>query len=122
AGLDQGGGEDGERAALLEVAGGAEEPLRRVEGPGVDAAGHDPPGAGRGQVVGPGQPGDAVEDDADVPPVLDHALGALDGQLGHLDVLLGRPVEGRGDDLALGVAEDRKSTRLNSSHVKSSYA
>src|SRR5690606_6691411 len=105
AGLDQGGGEDGERAALLEVAGGAEEPLRRVEGPGVDAAGHDPPGAGRGQVVGPGQPGDAVEDDADVPPVLDHALGALDGQLGHLDVLLGRPVEGRGDDLALGVAE-----------------
>ena len=38
AGLDEGGGEDGEAAALLDVAGGAEELLGRVERAGVDAA------------------------------------------------------------------------------------
>ena len=32
---------------------------------------------------------------------LDQPLGPLDGQLGHDRVVLGRPVEGRGDDLAL---------------------
>ena len=40
-GLDQRGGEDRERAALLDVAGRAEELLRRVQRAGVDAAGHD---------------------------------------------------------------------------------
>ena len=34
-------------------------------------------------------------------PVLDEALGPLDGQLGDLRVLVGRTVERRGDDLAL---------------------
>ena len=59
------------------------------------------PGRRCGQVVGPGQTGDAVEDDHDVPAHLDQALGPLDGQLGHLRVLVGRTVEGRCDDLAL---------------------
>ena len=68
---------------------------------GVDAAGHDAPGGRRGQVVGPGQAGDAVEDDHDVLAHLDHALGPLDGQLGHVGVLVARAVEGGGDDLAL---------------------
>ena len=104
AGLDQGGGEDRERAALLDVAGGAEELLGRVERAGVDAAGHDPAGGGGGQVVGPGQAGDAVEDDHDVLAVLDQALGPLDGELGHLGVLLGGPVERGGHDLALASA------------------
>ena len=34
-------------------------------------------------------------------PVLDHALGPLDRELGHHRVLVGRAVEGRRDDLAL---------------------
>src|SRR5690606_22285546 len=53
--LHEGGGEDREAAALLEVAGGAEELLGRVEGAGVDAAGHHPAPGGGGQVVGPSQ-------------------------------------------------------------------
>ena len=57
AGLDQRGGEDRQRAALLDVAGGAEELLRRVQRAGVDAAGHDAAGGRRGQVVGPGRGG-----------------------------------------------------------------
>src|SRR5689334_23442462 len=61
---------------------------------------------------------------------LDESLRALDGELGHGGVVLGRPVERRGDDLALDgplhvrdlFRTDRKSTRLNSSHSSISYA
>src|SRR5699024_11696399 len=45
------------------------------------------------------------------------AHGGVDG-IGEVD---GRGAGGQGDDLALG-GEDRKSTRLNSSHVSISYA
>jgi hypothetical protein len=100
-GLHQGRGQDGQRAALFDVAGRPEELLRRVQGTGVDTTGHDPAGGRLGQVVGPGQPGDAVEDDDDVAAGLDQALGPLDGQLGHGGVLVGRTVEGGGDHLAL---------------------
>ena len=72
--------------------------------PGVDAAGHDPAGRGLRQVVGAGEPRDAVEQDHDVLAQLDEPLGALDRELGDLGVLLARPVERRGDDLALHAA------------------
>ena len=100
-GLDERGGQDGERATLFDVAGRTEELLRRVQGAGVDTTGHDPAGGRLGQVVGTGQAGDAVEDDDDVPAQLDQPLGPLDGQLGDGGVLVGRTVEGGGDDLAL---------------------
>ncbi len=41
AGVDQGGGDDRQRAAFFDVAGRAEEPLRPLQGVGVDAAGED---------------------------------------------------------------------------------
>ena len=53
------------------------------------------PEAGTIGVVGAGQAGDRVEQDHDVPLVLDQALGLLDHHLGHLDVARGRLVEGR---------------------------
>jgi hypothetical protein len=46
AGVDQRRGEDRERAALLDVAGRAEELLRRVQRVGVDTAGEDLAAAG----------------------------------------------------------------------------
>src|SRR5215475_3501489 len=101
AGLDQGGGQDRDRAAMLDVARRAEEPLRRVEGGRVHTAGHDPPAGRRGQVVGAAEPGDRVEQDDHVVAHLGQALGSFDGQLRHRGVVLGRPVEGRVDDLAL---------------------
>src|SRR3712207_7880036 len=55
---------------------------------------------GGGQVVGPREPGYAVEQDDHVLALLDQALDALEDELG----------------------EDRKSTRLNSSHANISYA
>ena len=39
AGIDQGGGDDGQRAAFLDIARGAEEALGPLQGVGVDAAG-----------------------------------------------------------------------------------
>src|SRR5215207_6274920 len=103
-GVDQGGGQDGQRPALFQVAGGPEEPLGRVQGRGVDAAGEDLAAGRGGQVVGPRQPGDAVEQHDHVAAVLDQPLGPLDGQLGDLAVLLAGPVEGRVDDVRLGRA------------------
>ena len=52
-------------------------------------------------VVGAREPGDRVEQDDDVLAVLDEPLGLLDDHLGDVDVLLGRLVERRRDDLAL---------------------
>src|SRR5215831_1910139 len=101
AGLDQGGGEDRDRAAMLDVARRAEEPLRRVERGRVHAPGHDPPAGRGGQVVGAAEPGDRVKQDDHVMAHLGQALGTLDGQLRDGGVVLGRPVEGRVDDLAL---------------------
>src|SRR3954451_12305683 len=77
--VDERGRDDRERAALLHVAGRTEEPLRRVQRTGVDTTGHDPARRGRGEVVGPRQARDAVEEDGDVLAELDEALGALDG-------------------------------------------
>ena len=101
AGLDERGREDGQRAAALDVARGAEEALRRVERAGVDTTGEDATGCRRGQVVRAAQAGDRVEQHDDVVAQLDEALGALDGELGDRGVVLGGTVEGRGDDLAL---------------------
>src|SRR4051812_3128922 len=100
-GLDQRRGEDGQRAAVFDVAGGAEEALGRVQRRGVDTTGEDAPAGGGGQVVGAAQPGDRVQQDDDVVAHLDQPLGPLDGQLRDGGVVRRRPVEGRGDDLAL---------------------
>src|SRR6266545_973599 len=78
-GLHQGGREDGQRAAVLDVAGGAEEPLRRVQGGGVDTAGQDPPARRSRQVVGPAEAGDRVEQHDHVVTQLHQPLGPLDG-------------------------------------------
>ena len=87
------------RARLLDLPGGPEEPLGLLQGRGVDAAGEDLARVGRLGVVGPGQPGDRVEQDDHVLAVLDHPLGLLDDHLGDLDVPRGRLVERRADDL-----------------------
>ena len=56
------------------------------------------------QVVGAREARDRVEQDHDVAAGLDLPLGDLERHLGHVRVVLGRLVEGRGDDLALDAA------------------
>src|SRR3954451_9638201 len=60
AGLDEGRRQDRQRAAVLDVARRAEEPLRRVERRRVDTAGEDPAAGGRREVVGTAEAGHRV--------------------------------------------------------------
>ena len=101
AGVDQRGRDDGQRAALLDIARGAEEALRPLQRIGVDAAGQHLAGGGNDGVVGAAKPRDRIEQDHDVAAMLDEALGLLDDHFGDLDMAHGRLVEGRGDDLAV---------------------
>ena len=70
-GFDEAGGDDGEAAALFEVAGGAEE-LAALEGGRAEAAGADR-AAALGVVVSPGEAGEAVEEDDDILADFDQA-------------------------------------------------
>jgi hypothetical protein len=104
AGVDQRGGDDGQAAAFLDVAGRAEEALRPLKSIGVDAAGEDLAGGRDDGVVGASETGDGVEQDDHVALVFDQALGLLDDHLGDLDVAGGGLVEGGADDFALDAA------------------
>src|SRR5674536_265055 len=101
AGLDQGGGQDRQRSAELDVAGGAEETLRRVQGGRVHATGQDASARRGSKVVGATQPGDGVEEHHHVVTELDQPLGSLDRELRDGGVVRRWAVEGGGDDLAL---------------------
>ncbi len=99
--IDQGGGNDGQAAAVLDIPGGTEEPLRLVQGIGIHTAGQDLAAGRHDRVVGPGQPGDAVQEDDHILPVLHQPFRLLDHHLGNLDMARGRFVKGGRDDLAL---------------------
>src|SRR6516162_4897663 len=101
AGVDQRGGENGETAALLDVARRAEEALRALQCVGVDAAGEHLAGGWHHGVVGAGEPGDRIEQDHYILLVLDQALGLLDDHFGDLHVTRRRLIEGAGNHLAL---------------------
>src|SRR5205807_10665352 len=57
-GLDEGGGQDGQRTTLLDIPRRPEELLGRVQSRRVDTARQDAARRRSGQVVGPGQTGD----------------------------------------------------------------
>ena len=86
AGVDEGGGDDGEGAAVFDVSCGAEEAFGFVECGGVDAAGEDFSGGGNDGVVGAGESRDGVEEDDDVVFVFDETFGLFDDHFGDLYV------------------------------------
>ena len=99
-GVDEAGGEDGEAAAVLDFSGGPEELAGGIEGDRVHPAGERPSAGREREVVGPGQPGEAVEQDADIVAGLDESLGAFEDQLGDLAMRLNGLVEGGTVDLS----------------------
>ena len=99
--VDQRGRDDRDAAPLLDLPGRAEEPLGAVQRRGVEAARERPAAWGNHQVVRTGKPGQAVEQDDDVAVAFDEPFGALQHQVGDLDVLLRRAVEGGGHHLGL---------------------
>ena len=101
AGIDQGGGDDGQRAAFFEVSRGAEEALGFVQGVGIHAAGEDFSAGGDDGIVGAGQARDGVEHDDDVFFVFDESFCFFDDHFRDLDVAGGGFIEGGGDDLTV---------------------
>ena len=101
AGVHQGGGDDGQRAALLDLAGGGEHLARNFQRAGIHAAGHGAAAAAMDAVVGAGDAGDGIQQDKNVPPAFDHAAAALDDEAGEADVGFQVLVVGGGDDLGL---------------------
>src|SRR4029077_16823743 len=99
-GVDQGGGDDGQRAAFLNVAGGAAETLRTLQGVGVHAAGEHFAGRRNDCVVGASKTGDGVDQYHDVALMFDQSLGFFDHHFSDLDVTCRGLVEGRGNYFA----------------------
>ena len=69
----------------------------RIEGCRINTARECPPGGGNGEVVGPGQAGDAVEQNDHIPMALDQPFGPFQGHLGHPHMVLHRFVKGAAD-------------------------
>jgi hypothetical protein len=90
---------DGERAALLDLAGGPEERAGHLESAAVDAPRHGAPARAQLVVVGTGHAGQRVEEHEHVALLEHHALGLVEDLLGHLYVPAVRIVIARGDDL-----------------------
>src|SRR3972149_3636599 len=65
-GLDEGGGDDGQATAFLDVPGCSKEPLGLMQGVGVDAAGEHLSGGRYDRVVGPGEPRYRIKQDHDI--------------------------------------------------------
>ena len=100
AGFDQRRGDDGQRAAFLDVARGAEEALRALQRVGVDAACQHLARGRHDGVIGAAETRDRIEQDHHVASMLDQALGLFDHHFGDLNVARRRFVEGRGDHFA----------------------
>ena len=99
--LHQGGGNDGEAAAVFDVPGRAEEALGPEQRSWVQAAGQGPACGRNGQVVGPGQPGDGIQQHHHVLAHLHQPLGPRQHHLRHPGMVVGLLVEGGVDHLAL---------------------
>jgi len=93
-GLDERGGNDGQRPALFDVSCSAEESLWPMQGIGINTTGENLARSGHHGVVGAGQSGDGVEKNHDIFLVLDQALGLLNDHLGHLNMPGGGLIEG----------------------------
>ena len=100
AGIDQRGGDDGQRSAFFDVARRAEEALGALQRVGIHAAREHLAGGRHDGVVSARQARDGIEQDHHVALVLDQALGFFDHHFGHLHVARGRLVEGGTDHFA----------------------
>ena len=86
AGVDQGGADDGQRAAFFERAGRGEQLLGDVHRLDVDAAAHRAAGVADPLVERAGQAGDRVEQQEHVLAHFGEPLAALDDELRQADV------------------------------------
>src|SRR5687768_18336808 len=93
-GVDERGGDDRQRSAFYDVAGGADETLRTLQRVRVDTTGEDLAARRNDRVVRARQTCDRVEQDHDVAFVFDESFRLLDNHVGYLNVACRRFVEG----------------------------
>ena len=89
AGVDQGGGDDGQAAAFFHIAGRTKETLGALQSIGVHTTREHFARRGHHVVIGAGQAGDRVEQDHHVFFQFHQALGTLDHHFGHMHVARG---------------------------------
>ena len=92
--IQQTGSDDRQRPPFLQVARRPDEPLRRIQRRRVNPPRHRAPRSGQRQVVGPRQPGDAVQQNDHIPPRFRHPFRPFHRQLRHPTLLLHRLVKG----------------------------
>ena len=100
-GVHQRRGEDGQRAAFLDLARGGEHLARDFQRTGIHAAGHRAAAAAVDAVVGAGHAGDGVEQHEYILARLHDAAAALDDEARKADVRVQVLVVRGGDDLRL---------------------
>ena len=100
AGIDQRGGDNGQRTAFFDVPCGTKEALRLLQGVGVHTARQYLARGGLDGVVGTGETGDRIQQNDHILLVFDQTFGLFDDHFGHLNVAYRRLVEGRGDHFA----------------------
>jgi len=94
AGVDQSGGDDGERAAFFDVAGRGKEAARALQGVGINTAAEDFTGRRCDGVIGAGEAGNGVQEDNDIALVLDETLGFFREPFRRPECGAGRLIEG----------------------------
>ncbi len=99
-GVDEGGADDGERAAFFKRAGRGEEFLGNVHCFDVDTAAHGAARVADPLVEGAGEAGDGVEQEEDVFSHFGESLATLDRELGKPDMAFDIAIEAGGEYFA----------------------
>ena len=97
-------GDDGQAAAVFDVARCSEKAFRLLQGIGVDAAGENFARSGRNGVVGAGKAGDGIEQDDDIMPAFYHAFCLFKHESRDFHVAVGRLVERGSDNFGVDAA------------------
>ena len=85
-GINQGGGNDRQAAAVFDISGRTEETLRFVQSIGIDTAGKNFSAGWNYSVVGARQTGDAIEQNDHIFFMFNEALGFFDNHFCYLHV------------------------------------
>src|SRR4051812_32299106 len=86
--INEGSRDDAEGAAFFDITSSAEEPLWLMKGIGIDTTGKNLAGVRLDRVVSASETSDRVEQDDDIPLVLDHAPGLFNHHFCNLNVPL----------------------------------
>ena len=97
--LRKGGGQNGERTAILDIPGRTEETFGFLQGIGVHTTGQDLTGRGLHCIIGTGQTGDGIQEDHHIVTAFHQTAGFVQHHIGHFDVALGRFVKSGSYDL-----------------------